>query len=177
MFERYRELQERSENGETPESGFTLIELLIVIVVLGILAAIVIFSLTGVTGQSQVAACNTDAKSVEVAVAAYEANPPAGVVAGTAPANMGLLVPTYLHTAPTATTASNGYAISIDTGTAGQVDVTSQRLAGLDDAGQLRHDRLQLRLVVATQHFSTEPKRPARRAGRFDFTTRQGEQR
>ena len=42
---------------------------------LGILAAIVIFSLTGVTGQSQAAACNTDAKTVETAVAAYEANP------------------------------------------------------------------------------------------------------
>ena len=72
MFQRYRELQERRANGES-EGGFTLIELLIVIVVLGILAAIVIFSLTGVTGQSQVAACNTDAKSVETAVAAYQA--------------------------------------------------------------------------------------------------------
>ena len=34
MFERYRELQERRTDGESPESGFTLIELLIVIVVL-----------------------------------------------------------------------------------------------------------------------------------------------
>lgn len=125
MFERYRELQERRNDGESPESGFTLIELLIVIVVLGILAAIVIFSLTGVTGQSQAAACNTDAKSVEVAVAAYEANPPTGVSPGTAPATMGLLVPNYLHSAPTATTASNGYAITIDGTTAGQVDVTT----------------------------------------------------
>jgi general secretion pathway protein G len=53
------------------DSGFTLIELLIVIVVLGILAAVVIFALSGVTGQSAQAACNADAKSVEVAVEAY----------------------------------------------------------------------------------------------------------
>jgi prepilin-type N-terminal cleavage/methylation domain-containing protein len=126
VFERYRELQARRNDGESPESGFTLIELLIVIVVLGILAAIVIFSLTGVTGQSQAAACNTDAKSVEVAVAAYEANPPSGVTAGTPPATMGALVSAYLHSAPTATVASNGYAITIDSTTAGQVDVTTK---------------------------------------------------
>ena len=57
-----------------PGVGFTLIELLIVIIVLGILAAIVVFSLTGVTGQSKAAACTTDAKSVEIAAAAYQAN-------------------------------------------------------------------------------------------------------
>ena len=85
MSERFCELQKRRKNGESPEGGFTLIELLIVIVVLGILAAIVIFSLTGVTGQSAQAACNTDAKSVQTAVQAYESNPPTGVAAGTAP--------------------------------------------------------------------------------------------
>ncbi len=52
-------------------TGFTLIELLIVIVVLGILAATVVFALTGVTGQSAQAACNSDAKTVETAVQAY----------------------------------------------------------------------------------------------------------
>ena len=57
------------------ESGFTLIELLIVIVVLGILAATVIFALSGVTGQSAQAACNSDGKSYEIAVAAYENSP------------------------------------------------------------------------------------------------------
>jgi prepilin-type N-terminal cleavage/methylation domain-containing protein len=131
VFERYRELQERRSNGESPEGGFTLIELLIVIIVLGILAAIVIFSLTGVTGQSAVAACNTDAKSVETAVAAYEANPPTGVTAGTPPtaatpaAAMALLAPNYIHAVPTATVASQGYAISLDATTAGQVDVAT----------------------------------------------------
>lgn len=125
MFERYRELQERRQIGESPESGFTLIELLIVIIVLGILAAIVVFSLSSVTGQSQVAACNTDAKSVEVAVAAYEAQN-----AGAAPATMDVLVPNYLHTKPGATVASSGYAISMDGTTAGQVDVSFAGTSG-----------------------------------------------
>ena len=73
MFERHREIQERRKSGEASEYGFTLIELLIVIVVLGILAAIVVFSLTGVTGQSKSAACTTDGKTVEIAVDAFQA--------------------------------------------------------------------------------------------------------
>jgi prepilin-type N-terminal cleavage/methylation domain-containing protein len=71
MIEHYRKARHYRATGEDMESGFTLIELLIVIVVLGILAAVVIFSLGGVTTQSAVAACNSDAKSVEVAVEAY----------------------------------------------------------------------------------------------------------
>ena len=126
MFERYRELQVRRNGEESPEAGFTLIELLIVIVVLGILAAIVIFSLTGVSGQSQVAACNTDAKSVQTAVAAYDAQPGHSIndFTGAEATQQGLLQPTYLHTWPSATTATNGYAITLDTTTPGQVDVT-----------------------------------------------------
>ena len=74
MFRHLRHtLAER--RGEELEAGFTLIELLIVIVVLGILAATVIFALSGVTGQSAVAACQSDGKSYEVAVAAYENAP------------------------------------------------------------------------------------------------------
>ena len=73
MLERYRKIQMRRVDGDGREAGFTLIELLIVIVVLGILAAIVVFSLSGVTGQSKSAACNSDAKTVEIAVDAYNA--------------------------------------------------------------------------------------------------------
>jgi prepilin-type N-terminal cleavage/methylation domain-containing protein len=69
LYERHREFQQRREEGEF---GFTLIELLIVIVVLAILAATVIFALGGITGSSAQAACDSDAKSVEVAVEAYK---------------------------------------------------------------------------------------------------------
>src|ERR1700678_1544045 len=73
MFDRYRRIQERRALTNGDEWGFTLIELLIVIVVLGILAAVVVFALGGVTSTSAQAACNSDAKTVETAVLAYQA--------------------------------------------------------------------------------------------------------
>ena len=76
MMESYRKLQAKRSATEVEESGFTLIELLIVIVVLGILAAIVVFALSGVTGQSTTAACQSDAKTVGIAVAALQAENP-----------------------------------------------------------------------------------------------------
>jgi len=74
MIQTNRRLKWKRSAGEVDDAGFTLIELLIVIVVLGILAAIVVFALSGVTSQSTVAACNSDAKTVDTAVAAYQAN-------------------------------------------------------------------------------------------------------
>ena len=69
------------------------------------------FSLSGVTGQSKSAACNADAKTVEIAVDAYNAE------AGTFPANSAALLGTtqtggpFLHQWPA---TNNGYTITID---------------------------------------------------------------
>ncbi|MCU1690887.1 MAG: hypothetical protein JWN20_2815, partial [Jatrophihabitantaceae bacterium] len=78
---------------------FTLIELLIVIVILGILAAIVVFAVGGITDRGQSAACASDKKTVEVAGEAYFAKNGSYAATGAA------LVPTFLHSFPTATMA------------------------------------------------------------------------
>lgn len=55
------------------ESGFTLIELLIVIVILGVLSGIVVFSVSGITGRGDAAACKANVKTVQVAQEAFYA--------------------------------------------------------------------------------------------------------
>jgi general secretion pathway protein G len=104
---------------EKREEGFTLIELLIVILVLGILAAIVIFALGGVTGQSANAACNTDAKSVETAVAAFQANNGSSVSVTQAALTSTTAPGPYLHSWPN---NPGHYAITVATN--GTVSVT-----------------------------------------------------
>ena len=55
------------------DAGFTLVELLVTIIILGVLSGIAVFSLTGVPGQAATAACDADARSVQVALSAYYA--------------------------------------------------------------------------------------------------------
>ena len=53
--------------------GFTLIELLVVVVILGILGAVVVFSVRGVSKDSQQNACKTERRTLETAVESYYA--------------------------------------------------------------------------------------------------------
>jgi len=138
----------------SPKADFTLIELLISYRRTGILAALVIFSLTGVTGHEPVAACNTDAKSVETAVAAYQAQN----AAATRQTWRRSWVPTCTRRRRPPPVVQ-GYAISLDATTAGQVDVSKRRPS---TNAELRHGRLRLGVVVGTSIISIgESARPS----------------
>jgi prepilin-type N-terminal cleavage/methylation domain-containing protein len=60
-------------NTTKQDKGFTLVELLIVIVILGILATVTVFAVRGITDQGKQSTCDSDKKTLEVAVEAYYA--------------------------------------------------------------------------------------------------------
>jgi len=103
-----KRLNQAMRSRRAGQRGFTLIELLVVIAVLAVLAAVVIFNVTGVQNKGKVAACTTDAQSVQSAYDAYLNDGGTAIAAGVygdptpfvANALWTAIVPTYLHTAP-----------------------------------------------------------------------------
>jgi general secretion pathway protein G len=147
LLANYRRLRQRQEHGEI--DGFTLIELLIVIVVLGILAAVVIFALSGITGQSATAACQADGATVSSAIQAFITQNP-----GVTPTESGLLNGTsadgntaYIQSWPAndphyefALTTDGQLAVqyaSTDLWTNGETGGPSTTLAGTSSGGEL----------------------------------------
>ena len=87
---------------EKKDKGFTLIELLIVIVILGILATVTVFAVSGIVDRGGDSACAAELKTVEVAIEAYVATE------GSQPASMDVLEGTFLRTASTDYTVTDG---------------------------------------------------------------------
>jgi len=101
------EIKRHSMSRRESQGGFTLVELLIVIVILAILAAIVVFAV-GTTSKNAVAAsCSADAKSVETAMSAYDAQlasyPPSLAALATTAAGPNGTVGPWLRAVPSTT--------------------------------------------------------------------------
>jgi general secretion pathway protein G len=79
-----------STSSTKSDKGFTLVELLIVIVILGILATVTVFAVRGITDQGKKSTCDSDKKTLEVAVEAYYAK------YNVDPANEAALIPGFV---------------------------------------------------------------------------------
>jgi general secretion pathway protein G len=62
-----------AEQAPKNDKGFTLVELLIVIVILGVLSTVTVFAVSGITDRGRDARCDSDERTVAVAVEAFYA--------------------------------------------------------------------------------------------------------
>jgi prepilin-type N-terminal cleavage/methylation domain-containing protein len=77
-------MSDEQSTGSSPcggnDNGFNLIEVLIVIVILGVLATVAVFAVRGLTGQSEAAACGSDARVLSTAAEVYLAESQVDVI-------------------------------------------------------------------------------------------------
>jgi type IV pilus assembly protein PilA len=90
------------------KKGFTLVELMVVVIILGILVAIAIPIYNNVTGDAQKKACAANERTLEGAVAMYQA-----ANGGKMPKDLNALVPGFIEAEPTCPVdGTSGYKIN-----------------------------------------------------------------